>query len=78
MQPYVLGVPAFLVVLPFAIAAGMALPLALARRRGVAGWRIALFLTLTTLVALAGAKLYSVVERGELGPGGEELETGFR
>jgi len=78
MHPYVFGVPAFLVVLPFAIAAGMAVPLTLARRRGFAAARVALFLTLTTLVGLAGAKLYSVVERGELGGVGDELGIGFR
>jgi phosphatidylglycerol:prolipoprotein diacylglycerol transferase len=78
MHPSVLGIPAFLAVLPFAVAAGMAVPLTLARRRGVAGGRILLFLALTALVGLAGAKLYSLFERGDLGSHADELATGFR
>jgi phosphatidylglycerol:prolipoprotein diacylglycerol transferase len=78
MHPHVLGVPAFLAVLPFAVGAGMALPLWLARRRGLPAGRLMAFLASTALVGLAGAKLYSIVERGEIGAWTDELGTGFR
>lgn len=78
MHPLVFGYAAFLVVLPFAVAAGMVVPLELARRRGVAWRRPLVLLLLVTLVALAGAKSYSILERGQIGPLRDEIGAGFR
>lgn len=78
MHPFVFGIPAFVVVLPFAVAAGLVVPLRLAALHGVEWRRVLLVLLLTTIIGLAGAKLYSVFERGEYGTLHDELGTGFR
>jgi len=79
MHPLIFGFPAFIIVLPFAVAVGTALPLSLSARHPAARWEALLALLLAlTLIAVAGAKLYSFAERGELGSLNEEIGTGFR
>jgi len=78
MQPVALGYPAFVVVLPFAVAAGVVVPVALAKQRRVSWQPLLLFLVLVGVAALGGAKLYSMFERGSVGQLGNEIGAGFR
>ncbi len=79
MHPIVLGLPAFLFVLPFAVAVGLLQVLRLASRRGISKTRIALVLLAEVPIGLAGAKLFSLWERGgDLAALSFESSAGFR
>ncbi len=79
MWPAPFGIPSPVIVLPLAVLAGAWFPLAYARRAGYAWPRLALFLAGLGLAGLAGAKLYSVLERGWTdGAWITELKYGYR
>lgn len=72
------GVSSYGIFLWLAVAAGSVLTFLAARREKVIGWRLALFQLLLALSAVAGAKLWSWLERGTLGPIGFEILHGYR
>jgi len=78
MLPEILGYRPLPLLLAIAIVVGWVPALRAAHRDGFSGVRVVLYLLALGLIAVVGAKVYSVLERGPFVPLSDEFRTGFR